>query len=399
MSNTSEIEAMRYLLGELDREERLAFEQRVETDPSLAQVLCETREALAVLAVESTKAEPLAATVQRESLAQIMAVVDAEPRVSTLKKSLRRWAWPLAASILFGLNCWQYMGSGGVAGSDADQVVPLTTAIENVSLVQGDSERESGEVVATELADSLFVAEPSSGGASESTAESDVVPVRKNELQRLREIYSEYEQLAYVHERLRGEHVEIIEQLANHLLPEPDLNRLAAMELVDPASYATGERKGLLDFALNLLTEPGIVALNRSTAVTGGADGGRTAVNVVDTAGAVVGDGTQVDDPSEPTPVPYAWSVYDEVQARGFLNLYDLPTPLAGESMQLWVRPAADEAYVRVGEIPEEFHGGSGSLTYTLPDSSMPPAEILVTTEPTEAIPAEPVGVTVLRGP
>jgi hypothetical protein len=100
-----------------------------------------------------------------------------------------------------------------------------------------------------------------------------------------------------------------------------------------------------------------------------------------------------------PPRLPYAWSVFDEKEQRGYLNLYNLPTPAADQSLQAWVRAADSREFQRVGEVPPQFHGGSGSLQYVLPSPTTTPAEILITVEPRAAPPAVPTGPAVLRGP
>lgn len=402
MNNPPEIEAMRYVLGELDREARLAFEWQVAHDPAIARILRETREGLAGFAVAAAPAEVVSPVTQRENLERIMTVVDAEPRVSRVSRSLRRWAWPLAAGFLLALNLWQYSRSAeGLGGAEAGGSGSKEGAVS--ILTQGEPGEESAEVTATageEIEGSIGL-EAGAALADRTSPDGAVVPIGRRELQRLREIRLEYETLARENDRLRSEHVEILQQLAAYVLTEQGVNRLAAMELVDPESYAAGERKGLLDFALNLLTEPGIIALDPAVEAGGGAEGGGDDTGTASTppdagGGAAGGNG---EDSAEVSQDPYAWSVFDEAQARGFLNLYNLPIPAAGESLQLWVRPATDAAYMRVGEVPAQYHGGSGSLTYTLPGSSQPPVEILVTTEPTEFPPSQPTGPPVLRGP
>lgn len=396
MNNSPEIDSMRYLLGEQDREEQMAFERRTDADSSLAKVLRETRETLTGFALESTLAEPLGPSIQRENLAGIMAVVDAEPRVSTATKFLRRWAWPLAASILLAFNVWQYSRPDEVDGHGPGESIPALMERDPSILAETGAVRNSGNSEGFGIDEDGAFLGPETGSevAGGGAVEEDIVHIDRKELQRLHTIHSDHQRLIYEYERLRTEQVEVLEQIASRLLAEPGLNRLATMELVDSESYSTGQRKGLLDFALNLLTEPGIVALDRGMETAVVSVGGQ-AVSVVDTVSVVPG----TDESTELTRVPYAWSVFDETEARGFLNLYNLPVPAAGESLQLWVRPAADSAYLRVGEVPEEYHGGSGILTYTLPGSSMPPAEILITAEPVEALPEQPVGLPVLRGP
>ena len=96
---------------------------------------------------------------------------------------------------------------------------------------------------------------------------------------------------------------------------------------------------------------------------------------------------------------PYAWSVFDDKEHRGYLNLYDLPTVGTDQALQLWVKPIGSQEFVRVGQVPVEFYGKSGSVQYRLPETSSAPAEILITQEPRNTLNDQPTGATVLRGP
>lgn len=138
------------------------------------------------------------------------------------------------------------------------------------------------------------------------------------------------------------------------------------MELVDAASYARGERKGLVAVGRSILTEPGIVVTTDPPSLPPSSHGS-----------------------TAPQP-PYAWSVFDEKEQRGYLNLYHLPTPADDQAMQVWVRPADATEFQRVGEVPAEFHGRSGSLQYSLSSSAGAPVELVITVEPRNAVPPRP---------
>ncbi len=407
MTNPPELDALRYLLDELDADARAAFEQRLETDPAAARALREAQNAVAGFATDVAPAEVMSAADQRRALDRIMSVMEAEPRRRGLVVNWRRWAWPLAAALLLGLNLWQLMRNPASSWFGLRSVeTPTQVVAENA---------EKGLAGETASAETSVVSTDATATASDAAVTGDEAPVQigAKELRRLREIRLEYEVLAQNHDRLNAEHLEILRQLAAFALTEQGVHRLAAMELVDPESYAAGERKGLLDFALKLLTEPGIVALDPATPTTpdptqpddgAGDPAAGDDLGASDTPSSHAGDPDSGDDSTDTgtdgsTQDPYAWSVYDESQQRGFLNLYNLPTPDAGESLQLWVRTADSATYTRVGEVPAQYYGGSGSLSYSVPGMVAPPAEILVTTEPGAAPPAQPTGPAVLRGP
>lgn len=407
MNNPPDLDALRYLLDDLDAESRAAFAERLAQDPAAERELREAREALAAFATAAAPAEALPAADQRRVLDRVMAVVDSEPRRRLGPRFRRRWAWPLAACLLLGLNLWQF-----TRPADDDRAGPSTTGAE----VAADTDIAESEAGATTVADADAAEATNETGSAlagdaAELAAGGPINIGPEELRRLREIRVEYEQLAADNDRLREEHTEILRQLAAYALTARGVNRLAAMELVDPESYAAGERKGLLDFALNLLTEPGIIALEPDTTAAGNdvpsgdpaIPGGDDDLDAANQPPGSNGPGSETDgDQTSDGAVsrdPYAWSVFDETQHRGFLNLYNLPTPPAGQTLQLWVRSAVDTAYTRVGEVPEQYFGGSGSITYRLPGENQPPAEILITQEPVNAPPGQPTGEPVLRGP
>ncbi len=398
MNNPSDFDALRYLMDDLDAESRAAFEERLALDPNLQRALRETQNALAAFATGAAPPESMTATDQRRVLDQVLAVVEREPRRAVAPPIWRRWAWPLAAGLLLALNLWQFARPTSVGREPATTESSHAPATSDVAEHQGTAGSASGEG-ATARAVASAESMPAGGDTP--------IMIGPEELRRLREIRLAYEQLAADNARLGAEHTEVLRQLAAYALTERGVNRLAAMELVDPESYAAGERKGLLDFALNLLTEPGIIALEPEATAAGndvpdGTGDDVDAANQPPAAGDPTGgadDDAGANDADATPRDPYAWSVYDESQHRGFLNLYNLPTPPAGQTLQLWVRPADDAAFTRVGEVPTSYHGGSGSLTYRLPNEHQPPAEILVTQEPINAPPGQPTGQPVLRGP
>lgn len=416
MTRDDELEAMRYLLDELEPAERAAFERRIESDPTVATAVRTTSDALATLALQTAPPEALAPADQRAALGQVLATMAAEPdRPARLETAWGRRVWPVAASLLLLLNLWQWSRPVYPAVDDNEAVATRAAASRTEAAGEGGARPAAGDAegVAGDTAPGLDAA-GATGPAEGDGAVGRDPAAGTEEVRRLRQIRSEYARLQRRHDDLRAEHADILGQLAEYALIERGVNRLAAMELVDAQSYADGRRNGLLDFALSLLTEPGIVALTPAGTVTPTPEGDGGVVIPQDplaagevTPGANGGsttNGTPLDGPRDPSTAvaggnPYAWSVYDEANDRGFLNLYNLPQPTGGETLELWVRPLPDSPYVHVGAVPQSYHGGSGSLFYTVPGLEHPPVEILITQEPGEARPAQPSGATVLRGP
>jgi len=96
---------------------------------------------------------------------------------------------------------------------------------------------------------------------------------------------------------------------------------------------------------------------------------------------------------------PYAWSAFDRARHQGVLDLHNLPAVAADRSLQFWVLPAGSKTFERVGEIPPQFYGHSGSVTYKLPSADANPAQILITIERRGGAPTVPSAAVVLHGP
>jgi anti-sigma-K factor RskA len=410
MTEDFNLEALRYLLDELNAQARADFESRLDGDPAAREALKNCSAAIAHFAADTAPAEALQPAAQRTALAHILSAVADEPRIQPRQRSAwKRFAWPLAASVLLVLNLVQYFRP---VSTDA---LPLNSARRlasgNPAAPRDDSSHSpekktpaQSPVAAKQEPHGLQAANPP--GASV-----------KDELRRLEKLRTEYATLKRARETLNSEYNGVIQQLAEHALVNKGVGRLAAMELVDAGAYARGERKGLVDIARGLLTEPGIVTMEpvippdtpqavapTSPSLTTGPMTSALdpmANNNTDLSNATTTTLTETPQTSNPTgkSEAYAWSVFDESSSRGYLNLYNLPATPVDQSLQLWVQVANSDAYQRVGEIPAQFYGGSGSLYYNLPGATQPPSDILVTQEPRNALPAQPTGPTVLHGP
>ncbi|QYM79688.1 hypothetical protein K0B96_03445 [Horticoccus luteus] len=428
MSEDLREEAFYYLLDALEPERRAAFEERLAREEMARAALRAVADGCAYFAGETAPAEAMAAADQRGVLMALRAETAPKPLAVVRSAPGRggRWAWPLAAAVLLGLNAWQFFGGGAVVttgrvGRGGKEAV-------------GDRRKagEDREALANGSAtDGAARGRDARAGESGTGVGRDGGSAAK-ELQRLTTLRGDYAKLERASETLRAEYDDIIRRLAQRALVEHGVGRLAAMELVDPASYARGERKGLMDLARGILTQPGIVAVGPATTTPPPATPAPEAPeqkSVVVLPGEVASWGGQgvtaavplttggstavpVTPPMTTSPPPtatpesagapqsaYAWSVFDEAEHQGYLNLYHLPTVPEGQSLQLWVKPADSTIYERVGEVPAEFYGHSGSVYYQLPETSATPVEILVTQEPKGAPPEAPTGPEVLHGP
>ncbi len=396
MTEEFETEALHYLLDELEEDRRRAFEEQLARDPGARAALKVCADSLARFACDTAPAEPMAAADQRATLSAILAAVKETetPVVSERPSNVIPWTryfWPVAAAVLLGLNFLRFdRPVDPLAFRDDDPVNPAglaTVTDERPAIDAEEADKEDatpGESLSRNSAGALAGAAPSTGAKAGAITANPAEMQR--ELNRLRDAYAD---LARSSAALRADYDSVMHHIAQRAIAERGLGRLAAMELVDEKSFASGNRRGLVDLARGILTEPGVVAVQTQPPVGGPTDG----------LGVAVQPGTP-ETPRGPDPtVPYAWSVYDEAEHRGYLNLYNLPQVPAEGTLQLWVRAPATNTFQHVGEVPAQFQGGNGSLFYTLPETSPAPVEILVTQEPVGITPAVPTGPVVLRGP
>jgi anti-sigma-K factor RskA len=399
MTEEFEIDALHYLLDEMDAGQRAAFEEQLARDPAARTALQMCAESVSRFACDAAPAEPMSAIDQRATLAAILtATKETVPAAAHAPVSnvipWSRYLWPIAAAVLVGLNFVDFNRPIDPVAFDA----PGAQRDEPVAGAETQSsdgnEAESGAVADAD--DDVPLETPGLLAKSDAPQNTKVRNAQRagsdpaetlRELDRLRGAYAD---LVRSNATLRADYESVMHHIAQRAMTERGVGRLAAMELVDSATYATGNRRGLVDLARGILTEPGVVAVELP-AQPGPAD---TPPEIGPSL-----QPTQPERPAVPPPVAYAWSVFDESENRGYLNLYNLPQVPTDGSLQLWVRAPATNTFQQVGEVPAQFHGGDGSLFYTLPEASPAPVEILVTQEARGAPPPAPTGAVVLRGP
>jgi anti-sigma-K factor RskA len=398
MTEEFETEALHYLLGEMDAPQRAAFEDQLARDSGARAALKSCADALGRFACDTAPAEPMTAMDQRAALSAILGAVNARasaPAAVSAGKVIA-WSsyfWPIAAAVLLGLNLWQF----------ERPLRPLDRAVE---APKPDSPRAE-EIVATEKtavpAASVEPAAPAVAGMSAVAPEpprSDAETAPRIEVARavaaessrqLEKLRNDYAELQRNNNALRAEYDAAMRHLTERVMLDKGPGRLAAMELVDADSFVRGERKGLVEIARGILTEPGVVVADLTTAVNEPAEHTPT----LGFGAATAGKGETL----AQAKAAYAWAVFDDKEHQGYLNLYDLPLVAADQSLQLWVKPVDSADFQRVGEVPPEFYGSSGSLRYKLPETTAVPAEILITQEPRNTTADQPTGPAVLRGP
>lgn len=394
MTENFEIDALDYLLEEMEPERRAAFEALLARDPAAREAVKACADALSRFACDSAPAEPMSAVDQQAVLAAILTASRAKPEAPAQPErkviAWSRWAWPIAAALLLGLNIYQLRQSPSVLPVSGRSTQEPSIAI------TPRSDRQPGPAAATVSSDTRpdratdsRATDPSASARRAVTGSSSPTSAT-GQLEQLR---SDYAELQRSNEALRADYNHMLRVIADRVQVEKSVGRLATMELVDASSYERGVRKGLMEVARGILTEPGVVVAE----VTPPATDPKTDDN---TAG--ISPGISAGDKDAVTAVsrtPYAWSVFDDKERRGYLNLYNLPKTASDQTLQLWVKTIDSSTYQRVGEVPAQFQGGNGSLYYNLPTATSVPSEILITQEPRAAVGVEPAGVVVLRGP
>jgi hypothetical protein len=165
--------------------------------------------------------------------------------------------------------------------------------------------------------------------------------------------------------------------------------RLLTVDLVDNDLAERGGRKGLVYAEPATLKKAGVVA----------AGPGTNSSTVIIQRSTVTLSFSPAPKGEARLPSAYAWSAFDQSRHQGLLDLHNLPSVPADRFLELWVRAAGSAAFEKVGEIPVQFYGRSGSVTYKLPSASVVPAQIMVTVESRSAPPKAPTGPVVLHGP
>lgn len=429
-------EAFHYLLNELDPIRRIEFEARLARDPDARDLLKTCADSVAEFACESAPAEDLPRAAQRATLDAIMIAVAEEKkgtifRSPNFKNFWTRGFWPIAAALLISLNLLQFVRSFSPAAKNEKNNPAGGSAISTTTDRRGrwDGSTAPGAAEASSL-------------NRENPPPPSVDGEIKKELKRLETLKNEYAELERERTALRTEYEDVLRQLAERAAAGKGVGHLTSMELVDPASFARGDRKGLVDLARDLLTQPGIVAVEpvkppsnpTSNGIVPQAPAPQDPAPLAPLDPSIsLSSGTfslapfgPIAEPVKPppapapslpppptspvpqsapqsavpqAPVPYAWALFDETEGRGYLNLYNLPSVTADQTLQLWTKSTPNDSYHLVGPVPSEFYGGSGSVSYSTPGAVLAPVEVLITQEPRKATPSQPSGPVVLRGP
>jgi len=211
--------------------------------------------------------------------------------------------------------------------------------------------------------------------------------------------------------------------LAARVLPffesKDGLSRFTVIEMVDVQAFdAQQPRRGFADLAGSFLTGEGNIAGVGSPEFVGpiveGAGLSSTDLSQTDSALAAATRSAEDSLPGElsgfaepieaetslvgSTEAAMGFSVWRDDEQKGFLDIYNLPSPGSGREAFLWVRSSDLDPYLPVGYLPE-LDNGTGSFFYAVEEPQFTPTEILVTAEDTFEAGSEPSGEILLIGP
>jgi len=414
-------DALQYLLDEMEPARRTAFGHRLASDPVAAAAFKTCADSLAQFAIEAAPPASLSESESDASLAGILAATAAAttPAPRSIVHRFPQWAWPAAAAVLLLLNVIQgvrLFRPGAAASIDpASSSAHSSATLENGTGVTPPAAPYLASSTTDASNAPTHARSPGDGLGIETTDPSNSKDPLAGDASKIDDLRREYARIQQARESLANEYKLAMEKLARRALTEQGVGRLATMELVDVDSYARGDRRGLMNLARGLLTEQGIVSaeppgMSRTPGQAVSSDDSPKiaftdttpsftfqSIGVGDTTAGRPGD---LGFASQPSAATYAWSVYDEKQSQGYLNLYNLPRIGEAERLQVWVKPVDASDFRPVGEVPATLSGKSGSFQYQLPPTVPAPSEILITLEPRSAVPpAKPTGKVVLRGP
>lgn len=415
-----EAEIVDYLLDELSDAERTAFEQRMESDPALR---ARTREWESILC-KTMSPGPESGPVRDDLWERIeLRLPDKEPETKPVPILFRPWLIPtgiaamLALALIGAWNLWRsdadLISTGRLAGT-TDRPESVRFLAERL-YQQGyiDSENELYSVNPDDLIERIRL----------SATEESTLPGGSVLLAEDGEVWREhYRTLAEENLMLMEE----FERANHHLLSlydgRPGIARFTVIELMDAGSIAHGEpRIGLAELAQQfLMSEGSLVTSQRHLYGPTLEDDAPTYTSSALRAvvpGRMAPDSDvlqQHGNVSEEQRVPgtadsgaagiqsevrraFAWTVWEDHEQKGFMDLYNLPQIDEDKAAHMWLRGAGSEHFVHVDLLPP-LDEGSGSVFYSIDIENFTPEEIIISVE-SQADPATPSGDIILRGP
>ncbi|MBK8478672.1 MAG: hypothetical protein IPL39_21035 [Opitutaceae bacterium] len=363
MNNAFDHESMRHLLEDAGEGTRAAFEAQLAADPAAEAEFKATTDALAAFALEVA---PEVAIKPGES-ARLAARITAMPcfahtREKENRPRRRLWAkvaWPIAASLLLGLNLWQY------------SQLRLASAIGGTPVSQMEIPRAGTSPITEDPKSDSRLATPARApalAASSTTVRSEAtIPTEDHGDDQPGTTKAAAQELAKSGDESALANDKVVGALQR--------GRLVGLEMVDPGSYERGERRGL-SALLQSLEPP---AFGAPTTVPDG-------MSITPIGAITMPTGSGSNGPV----VPYAWSMFDVEAGAGLVNLYNLPTVPTDQHLALWVKPSNGGIYSLVGEIPSILQGRSGSVLITFDPHIVVPGEVLITIEKRDGVASLP---------
>lgn len=415
IDKATEERATLFVLDLLDEGERRVFEEEIEGSGELKELVRELTESL--YAPQRAGRSPDRPDLLNGILERVQPTPAPAAEGSLTRPAINRnqatglpWAWIFgaAAVLLLGMN-----------------FVLLTLMREQSVLIRPDSGGESpNAAVGGPDAELSGEADPQALEARIERLQRDLER-KEAELAVLQSEKGRMEaRIAEVREFNTGWQLEYA-RLAARLLPfyEPNdgMSRFTVIEMVDAEAFAQQlPRRGFADLAGRFLAGEGNIAGTGSGEFVGPVVEGAGVLSATldpDAAGlnplagepgSFSGESLAAQDSGDAAPAdsgepetagrPTGFTVWNDNEQKGFLDLYNLPEAGEGLERYLWVRSSELDPYLPVGTLPD-LDGGTGSVFYSVEEETFTPSEILITAEPVDGVGDEPSGTIILRGP
>lgn len=380
-----------YVLGELDRDGRAAFEAQLARSPELRGEVRRCAETFATLAGGGASHDAPPAHVWANIEAAIagagaptMSTAPADAAARTGRRIVPlwwSWGWPVAAAVLLGLNFLQWVKPGWLPRLQPFERGSETARAESpqgAGALSPATHDTQGAAPTTATAAAASPTVPS--GAVRSARDASGTPAELAQARaRAQRLIDEYRRLAADYDELAEA---VIPLLASGLL-ELRERGVWTVELQSRSGVEGGATAGLWTRVQQLAPANGVALL---------ADRWRLGPDPN------APPGVAVDTPTPSTPSPYALAVLNNEQGLGYLDLYNAPALPPGSELRLWLQNEGGSGYTAVGAVPGVLAGGSGGLVFRIPEAAGRASRVVITIEPV-ATPPQPSGPVVIEGP
>jgi len=400
---------LRYVLDDLPDAERAALDAALAEDAELRAALREVTDDMAAWAEAEAGECPELPTAMPAAVSNLKARAKAEapqeaagtpepvvafpiPEATPASNPLLRWAWPVAAAVLLGLNVWQ-LSDRPDGDASADDLLAQNTS--------GANPRISSDVATLSPAQMRLELERLTALSNKLNADlaqqNDTLDAMSEEITAWREQAT----LAMTaNQAWQGEYARLLDRVSPLFDPADNLSRYTVIELADPTALASGaEVVGFRRYAEDVLMSLGSPPSAPQEAVGPAID---TSEDRLALAGVGTDDPNEVltsslNAPPQTNGQPAAFTVWNEDQQAGFIDFYDLPTPGDGMEFRVYIQTAESDAYQSVGTLDRDFI--SGSVSYEPVGENLTITGMVVAEEPIESTVTQPSGTIILRGP